>query len=115
MDKNQREQEIFKAALELATPQERNAFGRGAGSPDLELQQRVEALLSAHFAGQSYIPTAYSPPAAPGEQPPGPSEGPGTVLGRYRSLQKIGEGSTGLAYMTEQLEPVRRRAALRAY
>lgn len=113
MDQDQREQEIFKAALELGTPEARRGFVLGACGPDQNLQEKVEALLSAHFADQSYIPTGYSPPTAPRESTTGPSEGPGTVLGRYKLLQKIGEGGSGVVYMAEQVEPVRRRVALK--
>jgi len=40
-------------------------------------------------------------------------EPPGTVIGRYKLLQKIGEGGMGVVYMAEQEEPVRRRVALK--
>ena len=37
----------------------------------------------------------------------------GTVIGRYRLLEKIGEGGFGSVYVAEQKEPVRRRVALK--
>src|SRR5580704_7080423 len=40
-------------------------------------------------------------------------EGPGTVVGRYRLLEKIGEGGFGVVYVAEQKTPVRRRVALK--
>jgi serine/threonine protein kinase/tetratricopeptide (TPR) repeat protein len=40
-------------------------------------------------------------------------EHPGNVIGRYKLLEKIGEGGFGLVFMAEQLEPVRRRVALK--
>src|SRR5262249_3702186 len=39
--------------------------------------------------------------------------GPGSVIGPYKLLQKIGEGGMGVVYMAEQTEPVRRRVALK--
>ena len=33
--------------------------------------------------------------------------------GPYKLLQQIGEGGRGVVYMAEQLEPVRRRVALK--
>jgi len=41
------------------------------------------------------------------------SEGPQTVVGRYRLLEKIGEGGFGVVYVAEQKSPVRRRVALK--
>src|SRR5262249_7048730 len=37
----------------------------------------------------------------------------GDRIGRYKLLQKIGEGGCGVVYMAEQVEPVRRRVALK--
>ena len=37
----------------------------------------------------------------------------GTVIGRYKLLQQIGEGGGGVVYMAEQQEPVRRKVALK--
>jgi serine/threonine protein kinase len=40
-------------------------------------------------------------------------EGPGTILGPYKLLEQIGEGGFGVVFMAEQLEPIRRRVALK--
>src|ERR1051325_4471154 len=40
-------------------------------------------------------------------------EKPGDRIGRYKLLQKIGEGGMGVVYMAEQEEPIRRRVALK--
>jgi WD40 repeat protein len=40
-------------------------------------------------------------------------DGPGAVIGRYRLLEKIGEGGFGVVYAAEQNEPVKRRVALK--
>ena len=41
------------------------------------------------------------------------SEGPGTIIGRYKLLERIGEGGFGVVYMAEQQHPVRRKVALK--
>ena len=37
----------------------------------------------------------------------------GTLIGRYKLLEKIGEGGFGVVYVAEQREPVKRRVALK--
>ena len=41
------------------------------------------------------------------------TEKAGDVIGRYKLLQKLGEGGCGVVYMAEQEQPVRRRVALK--
>src|SRR5439155_6815349 len=40
-------------------------------------------------------------------------QGPGTMIGRYKLLEKVGEGGIGVVYVAEQREPVKRRVALK--
>src|SRR5438874_5260375 len=42
-----------------------------------------------------------------------PDEAVGQTLGRYKLLEKVGEGGCGVVYVAEQTEPVRRRVALK--
>ena len=38
---------------------------------------------------------------------------PGAVVGRYRLLERLGEGGFGVVFMAEQQHPVRRKVALK--
>jgi serine/threonine protein kinase/Flp pilus assembly protein TadD len=40
-------------------------------------------------------------------------ERPGSTIGRYKLLERIGEGGFGVVYMAEQVTPVRRKVALK--
>jgi serine/threonine protein kinase len=106
---------IFFAALQKGTPEERAAYLDQACGPDMELRGCVERLLKALPQGAALPPTLKAP--APGvdsttdETPL--SERPGSMIGPYRLMEQIGEGGMGLVFVAEQLEPVRRKAALK--
>src|SRR5689334_6481136 len=103
---------IFQRALELPTPEEREIFLSSACGGDQSLRSKVERLLAAHAAVPKFMPTEpdgkTTVQAGPAEK-----EAVGTVIDRYKLLQKIGEGGMGIVYMAEQSEPVRRRVALK--
>src|SRR5689334_7629540 len=105
---------IFLAALELLPPK-RAAYVQEACGTDVQLRERVEALLRAHEAPESFLPE--HPRSSPNINIPSlvaPSaEQPGDVIGRYKLLQKIGEGGCGVVYMADQEQPVRPKVALK--
>jgi WD40 repeat protein/serine/threonine protein kinase len=107
-----REREIFGEALELGSLEEQRAFVKGACGGDEALRQAVEALLEAYRQAGGFIPDRS---AEPGQMPGGPAfaEAVGSLVGRYKLLEKIGEGGCGVVYVAEQQEPVRRRVALK--
>ncbi len=105
-------EKVFESAIKLATPQERAAYVRGACGEDQALRQQVESLIQAHDEVGGFMLTD------PGETvitiPDRPlSEKEGTCIGRYKLLQRIGEGGMGVIYMAEQTEPVTRKVALK--
>ena len=72
---------------------------------------RVEALLAVHEQEREFLKS--SPEPEPTVDPSPLREGPGHEIGRYKLLQKIGEGGFGVVYMAEQHRPVHRKVALK--
>ncbi|NQV36326.1 MAG: serine/threonine protein kinase, partial [Phycisphaeraceae bacterium] len=99
-------------ALEKETPQERANFLMEVGADDPTLKAELESLLEAHEAAGDFL-AAPAPElvGAPGSTPI--SEEPGTVIGRYKLLEKIGEGGMAVVYMAQQTRPLKRRVALK--
>ena len=111
----QREAELFDdvAALPAA---ERAAYLDRAIGADAVLRRRLNELLLAHD-GVGELDDA--PPALQVEIEAARGSAPhddavvGLRIGRYKVLERIGEGGCGTVYMAEQEEPVRRRVALK--
>ena len=106
------EREIFEAALDLRDPVERRNFLAQACGEDIELRNRIEALLGADEKAKSFLA------GSPFEQNSPTWESPqlakiGSWVGPYKLLQQIGEGGMGLVFMAEQSVPVRRRVAVK--
>jgi WD40 repeat protein/serine/threonine protein kinase len=96
---------IFLKGRDITDPAERAAYLAQACGNDGDLRQRVEAMLRDAAGAEAFF----------GPEPAGATvtDGPGTVIGRYKLLQKIGEGGMGVVYMAEQREPVIRKVALK--
>ena len=107
------EREIFFEALEMPTPEGRAAYLHGACGRDVTLRRKVDELLKEHFSNDSLLAGPALEGAAPAVPVPPPSEASAQMLGRYKLLEKIGEGGFGDVWMAEQREPVKRRVALK--
>src|SRR6266702_2661389 len=110
----EREAALFALALEKPVA-ERPAFLQAVCGSDRVLRQRLETLLAAHDQPGELLAIA-----TPGlkatiklELSDAPDEAVGQTLGRYKLLERVGEGGCGVVYVAEQTEPVRRRVALK--
>ena len=106
------ERDVFIAARQLESAEQRRAYLDGACAGDAPLRRRVDELLQADdLAGSflydgsgAYLPTLAERPIA---------ESPGSVIGPYKLLEQIGEGGFGVVFMAEQTAPVKRKVALK--
>jgi serine/threonine protein kinase/WD40 repeat protein len=115
MNASTREETLFRTAVQLAAA-ERACFLDRECAGDSALRERLEALLAAHDQPDTVFGT--------GAGVPRPTisldlsrdladDLVGQTAGRYKLLEKLGEGGCGVVYVAEQTEPVRRRVALK--
>jgi len=106
--KHERLKEILAEAAGKTTAEARAVYLDAACQGDAQLRAEVERLLTAHALAGDFLQNSVLRPA---EEAVG--EGPGTVIGHYKLLEQIGEGGLGVVFMAEQVEPMRRRVALK--
>jgi serine/threonine protein kinase/tetratricopeptide (TPR) repeat protein len=105
---------LFQAAAQL-TGAARASFLDNACQGNSESRQRLEVLLTAHEQTGGALADSHPIAAATIklEFRDAPDETIGQRIGRYKILERVGEGGCGVVYVAEQTEPVRRRVALK--
>src|SRR5262249_5825767 len=112
---NDSEETIFDVARQIPDAPARAAYLNLACANDPELRHRLENLLRADQRAEKFLEG--NPMALSKDQPTllasSLREGPGTVIGNYKLLEKLGEGGFGVVHMAEQKQPIKRRIALK--
>jgi serine/threonine protein kinase len=108
-------EELFNTARRLDDPQARKAYLDQACAGNVQLRERIEALLAAHAGAGGFL----DPPAGGADllhqTVPDDSlrERPGTVIGPYKLLEQIGEGGMAVVFLAAQSRPIERKVALK--
>jgi eukaryotic-like serine/threonine-protein kinase len=102
---------IFGRALELDDAG-RAAYLDEACTNAPEVRAEVEDLLAMHVRAGEFMRRPVGDREVTASDP-SVAEGPGTRVGPYKLLEPIGEGGFGAVYMAEQIQPVRRKVALK--
>jgi WD40 repeat protein len=104
--------EIFGKALELSSPTDRNAYLEQACGGNAELLAEVQGLLNALNAAGPFLNRPGKPAAEQTTDHVG--ETPGTIIAdRYKLLEELGAGGMGAVWVAEQVQPVRRKVAIK--
>ncbi len=110
-----REEALFELAMSKPAAK-RAAWLDAECEGDAALRQRLDDLLAAHEQPETLraIQPNAARPTIKLDLADAPDEAVGQTLGRYKLLERVGEGGCGVVYMAEQEEPVRRRVALKS-
>jgi RecA/RadA recombinase len=119
-DRKQQLEAIFDGAIALESAEQREIYLARTCGQDLVLRSEAEALIRAYEKAGNFLTHEgseadqnSSKPASGRIAMAAAVETPGTVVGRHKLREKIGEGGCGVVYMAEQQRPVRRKVALK--
>ncbi len=107
------DESLFAAALEL--PAAERAAILKANCPDSAIRKQVAQLLAAADASNPLDrrPADIEQTIHRTQAPPEPTASVGDRVGPYKLLEKIGEGGMGEVWVADQLEPIKRRVAVK--
>jgi eukaryotic-like serine/threonine-protein kinase len=98
---------IFSEALRLTGAERATHMDQACGE-NATLRQEVKSLLAAYEHPDNFLNRTLPVPEVEVAL-----EHPGMIVGRYKLLEKMGEGGFGVVYLAEQVEPVQRKVALK--
>src|SRR5262245_61639336 len=104
------EAEIFDIARGIQEAESRRQQVERSSGENQRLRERVEALLRIYDDEQGFLESPAHKICCAGNLALSEI---GSRIGRYRLLETIGEGGFGIVFLAEQLEPVRRKVALK--
>src|SRR5262245_58951580 len=114
---------IFIEALGQVPPDQWEAFLAARCGDDAELQRHVHKLLQVHVEAGSFLDRPAVAAEGTGEHQPQADDDrathadsrvePGTVIGKDKLVEKVGEGGMGTVWMAQQTEPVKRLVAVK--
>src|SRR5262245_56989909 len=104
------EEEVFQAAREIEDHGARRQYLERACHQDRRLRRRIELLLAADQKQDVFLKSVGGCDAPTTTSV---AESPGSLIGPYKLLEQVGEGGMGVVFVAEQMEPVRRRVALK--
>lgn len=112
---NEKIEKIFHAVRDMKSQAEIEAYLQKYCGDDTNVLDGVRKLLNASMNSEDLFQSVDTDGATEAGivEVPEIVEGPGSIIGDYKLLQKIGEGEFGVVYMAEQREPVIRRVALK--
>ncbi|MHC4146392.1 MAG: serine/threonine protein kinase [Planctomycetota bacterium] len=103
---------IFWQAIEKKSAKERAGYIDGVCENNPELRTKVEELVKLHDNAGDFLESPILASDVTLDDSP-ISEVPGSTVGRYKLLEKVGEGGFGAVWAAEQKRPVKRRVALK--
>jgi Protein kinase domain len=105
---------VFLAILDLKSVEARSAYLDDVCKNNPGLREQVNRLVAAHpKAGEFLEQPAVAAGDMTGAYVPTVEQAGTIVAGRYKLLESIGEGGMGEVWVADQLEPIRRRVALK--